>query len=77
MDELSMLGVGVQAYALNLFYCLTTIFAGWHMLRWLDRKAGLPFTEALEKMRENPLALGVYYAGRIVAFAIIGAGFLG
>lgn len=65
------------AFGLNLFYFLTTVVVGWHLLRWLDRKAGLSFTEALEKMRENPLALGVYYAGRIIALAIIGAGFLG
>ncbi|MEQ8226750.1 MAG: hypothetical protein RIA64_01590 [Rhodospirillales bacterium] len=65
------------AFGLNLLYFLTAVAVGWHLLRWLDRKAGLPFTEALEKMRENPLALGVYYAGRVVALAILGAGFLG
>ncbi|MDY0882323.1 hypothetical protein ACFPL7_22300 [Dongia soli] len=39
--------------------------------RWLDRRAGLPFKDALNEMRKDPRALADYYGRRFLGICLL------
>lgn len=52
------------------------VVAAWGILHLLDRLADHKFTESLETMRGNPIALSIYLAVRFFAVATIAAAFV-
>lgn len=61
----------ILAALLKLGYALAAVIGMVLMLRWLDRRLGLQFSEILGKMREEPSALALYFGARIIAVAIV------
>ena len=61
----------VVIFGTNLFYLLLAWGFVIAMLRLFDRSNNVSFSrDFLPKLQENPNALGIYLAGRIVAVAI-------
>ena len=63
-------------FLIRLAYFATTIVVGWYILRFLDRMAGIKFTEALREMHNGNTAVAYYYGFRLLALAVLGQAFL-
>lgn len=65
------------AFALNLIYFFLALFAGWAVLRGLDRLSGMTFSENFKEMRDdNNLAVAVYLGLRFVGVCYLASAFL-
>lgn len=68
--------IAVFSFALNLAHFLLGIVAIFFALRALDKFANHQFSKALEKMYENPLALGFYLGLRFAGACLYASAFV-
>ncbi|MFV0561905.1 hypothetical protein [Malaciobacter mytili] len=62
-------------FLIKLFYALVTLGFIWMTARLSDKMIGLDFKTEFEKVRHDSKALGIYFAGRLIAIAIIVSSF--
>jgi soluble lytic murein transglycosylase-like protein len=65
------------AATLRLGYALLAVIGLILVSSWLDQRAGRTFAQSLEQMAKEPLALAVYYGGRIIALALLMGALMG
>ncbi len=59
------------AATLKLGYALFAVFGLVYFTRWLDRRAGVAFSDIAARFRDNAMASAVYYGFRILALAVL------
>lgn len=59
------------AATMKLGYALLAVFGLVYFTRWLDRRAGVTFSDIAARFRDNAMACAVYYGFRILALALL------
>ena len=61
----------LTSIVVKLLTALAALLIVWGMFRLLDKGTGHPFSEAMEKMYESPLAVAAYYGLRFVGACLL------
>ena len=62
---------GLIGFVTKIFYVVVVLTVGWFVLRRMDWASGVDFKTVLDKIRESPVALALYYGCRLLALAVV------